>query len=130
VVTRAWRTIGDAGGRTLAGDRSNDMAKYMVIANYEAEGIKGVLKTGGTARSDAVSKMVADMGGSVESFHYAFGTDDCYVVVDMPGNESAAAVSMAVSSTGLVGCRIVVLLTPSEIDAAAQMHVDYVAPGK
>lgn len=106
------------------------MAKYLVIANYEAEGIRGVLETGGTARRDAVAKTIADMGGSVESFHYAFGADDCYVVVDMPDNESAAAVSMAVSSTGLVGCRIVVLLTVEEIDAAAEMHVDYVAPGK
>ncbi len=106
------------------------MAKYLVIANYESEGIKGVLKTGGTARSDAVSKTIADMGGSVESFHFAFGADDAYVVVDMPDNVAAAAVAMAVSSTGLVGCRIVVLLTPGEIDRAAELHVDYVAPGK
>jgi uncharacterized protein with GYD domain len=105
------------------------MAKFLVKARYESEGIKGVLKTGGTARSDAVAKMVAGMGGTVESFHFAFGDEDAYVVVDMPDNVSAAAVSMAVSSTGLVGCRVVVLLTPSEIDEAAQRHVDYAPPG-
>jgi uncharacterized protein with GYD domain len=106
------------------------MAKYLVIANYGPEGIKGVLDKGGTARSDAVAKAIAGVGGSVESFHFAFGEDDAYVVVDMPDNVTAASVSMRVSATGLVGCRVVVLLTPSEIDEAANLSVDYVAPGK
>jgi uncharacterized protein with GYD domain len=106
------------------------MAKFLVIANYTSEGVKGVLKTGGTARRDAVEKTIAGEGGTVESFHFAFGADDAYVVVDMPDNVAAAAVAMAVSSTGLVGCRVVVLLTPSEIDEAAQRQVDYIAPGK
>ncbi len=106
------------------------MAKYLVIANYEAEGIKGVLKSGGTARRDAVAKAVAGVGGTVESFHYAFGEDDCYVVVDIPGNAAAASLAMTVTATGLVGCRVVVLLTPAEIDEAAKLHVDYLAPGK
>lgn len=106
------------------------MAKYLVTANYSPEGIKGVLKKGGTARSDAVAKTIAGMGGTMESFHFAFGTDDAIVVVDMPDNVAAAAVSMAVSATGLAGCRVVVLLTPEEIDEAAKRHVDYVAPGQ
>jgi uncharacterized protein with GYD domain len=106
------------------------MPKYLVTARYESEGIKGVLKTGGTARSDAVAKTIAGMGGSMESFHFAFGAEDAYVVVDMPDNVAAAAVSMAVSATGLVGCRVTVLLTPSEVDEAAKRHVDYIPPGK
>jgi uncharacterized protein with GYD domain len=106
------------------------MAKYLVIADYGPEGIKGVLKTGGTARRDAVEKAIAGVGGTVESFHFAFGADDAYVVVDMPDNVAAASVAMRVSSTGLVGCRVVVLLTPSEIDEAAKLQVDYAPPGK
>jgi uncharacterized protein with GYD domain len=106
------------------------MPKYLVTARYNPEGIKGVLKNGGTARSNAVAKAIAGAGGSMESFYFAFGAEDAYVVVDMPDNEAAAAVSMAVGATGLVACRIVVLLTPAEIDEAAQRQVDYVAPGK
>jgi uncharacterized protein with GYD domain len=106
------------------------MAKYLVTATYSPEGIKGVLKTGGTARKDAVAKAIAGMGGTMESFHFAFGADDAFVVVDMPSNVAAAAVALAVSSTGLAGCRIVVLLTPAEVDEAAKMHVDYAPPGK
>jgi uncharacterized protein with GYD domain len=106
------------------------MAKYMVIANYTADGVKGVLKNGGTARSDAVAKAIAGVGGSVESFHFAFGADDVYVVVDLPGNVAAASLAMVVSATGLTECRVVVLLTPAEIDEAAKLQVDYTPPGK
>ena len=106
------------------------MPKYLVTAKYSADGVKGVLKTGGTARSDAVAKAIAGVGGTMESFHFAFGADDAFVLVDMPDNISAAAVSMAVSSTGLAACNIVVLLTPSEIDEAMRRQVDYTPPGK
>ncbi|MGZ4691852.1 MAG: GYD domain-containing protein [Acidimicrobiia bacterium] len=106
------------------------MAKYLVIASYSPDGIKGVLKTGGTARSKAVGDAVKGVGGTMESFHFAFGADDAYVVVDMPDNVAAAALAMAVSSTGLAGVRVVVLLTPSEIDEAAKRQVAYTPPGK
>ena len=106
------------------------MAKFLVIATYSPDGIKGVLKSGGTARSDAVAQAIQGVGGKMESFHFAFGVDDAYVVVDMPDNVAAAAVAMAVSSTGLAACRVVVLLTPSEIDEAAKRQVAYKAPGQ
>ncbi len=105
------------------------MAKYLVTAKYTAEGIKGVLKTGGTARSKAVGEAIKAMGGSMESFHYAFGADDVFVVVDLPDNPAAAALAMGISSTGLVGIRVVVLLTPAEIDDAAKRQVTYTPPG-
>jgi uncharacterized protein with GYD domain len=106
------------------------MAKYLVIANYEADGVRGLLAKGGTARSDAVAKAIAAIGGSMESFHFAFGADDAYVVVDAPDNVTVASLAMQVTSTGLVSCRIVVLLTPAEIDEAAKRHVEYAAPGQ
>jgi uncharacterized protein with GYD domain len=105
------------------------MAKYLVVASYTAEGIKGVVSKGGSARRDAVAKMVADLGGSLESFYFGFGEGDAYVTVDLPDNVSAAAVGLAVSATGLVSTNTVVLLTPDEIDRAAKMSVNYKAPG-
>jgi uncharacterized protein with GYD domain len=106
------------------------MAKYLVIANYTSEGIKGVLKSGGTARADAVREACQGLGGSVESFYFAFGGEDAYVICDLPDNASAAALAMTVSSTGLVGVRTVVLLAPSDVDEAAKRQVSYRAPGK
>jgi uncharacterized protein with GYD domain len=105
------------------------MAKYLVVANYTAEGIKGVIAKGGSSRRDAVSKMASDLGGSVESFYFAFGEGDAYVTVDLPDNVSAAAVGLAVSATGLAATKTIVLLTPEEIDKAAKTKVNYKAPG-
>jgi uncharacterized protein with GYD domain len=105
------------------------MAKYLITASYTPEGMKGVISKGGSARRDAVAKMVADMGGSVESFYFAFGEADAYVVADLPENVSAAAVGMAVGASGMAATRTVVLLTPEEIDKAAQSQVNYRPPG-
>ena len=105
------------------------MAKYLVAASYNSEGMKGVIAKGGTARREAVEKMVADIGGHVESFHFAFGTDDAYVIVDVPDNVAAASIGMAVGASGMASCRTTVLLTPEEIDRAAAANVAYRPPG-
>ena len=44
------------------------MPKYLVHAAYSAEGAKGVMKNGGTARADAVRKAVEGMGGTIQAF--------------------------------------------------------------
>jgi uncharacterized protein with GYD domain len=105
------------------------MAKYLIVASYTADGIKGVIDKGGTARREAVEKLMADLGGTVESFYFGFGDADAYVTVDMPDNISAAAAAMSVGASGLVSCRTVVLLTPEEVDRAAQTKVNYRPPG-
>lgn len=105
------------------------MAKYLIIASYTAEGMKGVISKGGTARRDAVAKTVADMGGQIESFYFAFGDEDAYVTVELPDNTSAAAIGMAVGASGMVRTKTVVLLTPEEIDRAAQTQLAYRPPG-
>ena len=106
------------------------MANYLVVASYSPEGVKGVLQSGGTARADAVKKAVEGLGGRVNSFHFAFGAEDVYVVVELPDNIAAAAISLAVSAVGLASTQIVVLLTPAEIDEAARRQVAYTPPGK
>ncbi len=105
------------------------MAKFLVIANYNAEGAKGVLKAGGTARREAVEKMIADLGGQMEAFYFGFGADDAYVIADLPDNKSAAAIGLQVSASGAASARTVVLLTPEEIDAAGKVSVNYRPPG-
>lgn len=105
------------------------MAKYLVQASYTAEGVKGLLKEGGSGRRAAVEKLAGGLGGSVESMYWAFGEDDVYVTVDLPDNVSAAAVSLAVSAAGAVRAKTAVLLTAEDIDAAAKKTVDYRPPG-
>ena len=105
------------------------MPKFLIEASYSTDGVKGVQSAGGTSRRDAVAQVAESVGGSLESFYFAFGDSDAFVVVDLPDNESAAAVALTVNATGAVTVKTVVLLTPDEVDAAAKRSVDYRPPG-
>jgi uncharacterized protein with GYD domain len=105
------------------------MPKYLLEASYTQEGVKGVQAGGGTSRSEAVAKVAESVGGTLESFYFAFGGSDAYVVCDLPDNESAAAVALTVNASGGATVRTVVLLTPDEVDAAAKRSVEYRPPG-
>ena len=105
------------------------MPKYLVQASYSADGIKGVLEKGGSSRPEAIRPMVEALGGTVESFYFAFGDADAYVVLDMPDNVSVAAVAMTVNASGAVRAKTTVLLTPEEVDQASEKSVDYAPPG-
>jgi uncharacterized protein with GYD domain len=106
------------------------MPKYLIQANYTVEGVKGVLKEGGSGRRAAIEKMANAMGGKMEAFYFAFGETDVYVIVELPDNASAAAVGLAVNAAGGAGVRTTVLLTPEDIDAAAKKHPGYRPPGQ
>ena len=105
------------------------MSRYLFIARYASEGSKGIVKGGGTDRRTTIAKMASDLGGHMESFDFAFGEDDVFTTVELPDNKAAAAVALAVNSSGLTAVRTVVLLSPEEVDAAAQQTVNYRPPG-
>ncbi len=106
------------------------MPRFLVIANYSAEGARGLMAGGGSARKAAVGKTVSGLGGRLETFDFAFGGDDVYTIIDMPDSESAAALALTVRGSGAVNVRTVVLLTPDQIDRAAQLSPDYLPPGQ
>ncbi|MEO8106842.1 MAG: GYD domain-containing protein [Actinomycetes bacterium] len=106
------------------------MAKYMIKGSYSQQGIKGVIKEGGTERVKAISSMVETLGGSLESMYFSFGSDDVYVISELPDNATAAAIAAAVGAAGaLSSYETVVLLSASEVDAAVQIAANYRAPG-
>ena len=105
------------------------MPKYLIEASYSLEGVKGVQSAGGSSRRDAVAKVAESVGGRLECFYFAFGDHDVYTIVDLPDNESAAAVALGVNAAGGASVRTVVLLEPEEVDAAAKRSVDYRPPG-
>jgi uncharacterized protein with GYD domain len=106
------------------------MPKYMVQASYIGEGLKGLLKEGGTKRREAVAQVIEGMGGKLESFYYAFGDYDVVGVAEMPDNVSSVAFSMMVNASGVINAKTTVLLSPEEIDQATKKVVDYRPPGK
>ena len=105
------------------------MPKFLIEASYTLDGVKGVQSAGGSSRRDAVAQVAQSVGGEMESFHFALGDRDAIVIVDLPDNESAAAVALTVNAAGGATVRTTVLLTPEEVDAAAQRSVDYRPPG-
>jgi uncharacterized protein with GYD domain len=105
------------------------MPKYLVQASYTKEGLKGLLKEGGTARREAVEKAVKGMGGTLEAFYYAFGFADVVGIADLPDNVNAAAFSLLVTAAGGATVQTTVLITPEEVDKAAKKTLDYRPPG-
>ena len=105
------------------------MAKYLFKVKLTADGLKGLLKEGGTARRQVVESMLQGLGGRLEAMYWAFGEEDVYVVAELPGNTSAAAMGLVVSAAGGVRTSTVVLLSAEEIDEAVRPQVQYRAPG-
>ncbi len=52
------------------------MPKYLIEASYSPEGVKGVRDAGGCSRRDAIEHLAESVGGSLESFYFAFGDAD------------------------------------------------------
>jgi uncharacterized protein with GYD domain len=104
--------------------------RFLLIADYTAQGAQGLMTAGGSARKTAVEKAVAGLGGRLETFDFAFGGDDLYTVLDMPDTESMAALALTVRGTGAVEVRTIVLLSPEQLDRASQLRPDYTAPGQ
>ncbi|MDQ1595073.1 MAG: hypothetical protein QOH40_1629 [Arthrobacter pascens] len=106
------------------------MTKYLFEANYVGEGIKGLMREGGTKRRDAVVDALNSVGGSLESFYFAFGDTDVLGVFDIPDQADAAALSLMINSTGNVNVRLKPLMTPEDIDEASKKTPKYRAPGQ
>jgi len=105
------------------------MIKFLIKGSYTSEGVKGLLKAGGTTRKQAVEKMITDLGGKMEAFYYAFGDTDVYVIAEVPDTVTATAVSLNVNSTGLVSISTTILFNSEEVDKATKIPVGYRAPG-
>ena len=106
------------------------MPKFLIQLSYTAEGAKGLLKAGGSARRKAAEDVLAPFNGKIEAFYFAFGADDAVLIVDVPDLETMAAISLTVSATGTIRTRATVLLTPEQIDEAAKKPIRYRAPGQ
>jgi uncharacterized protein with GYD domain len=105
------------------------MPKFLVETKYTLEGIRGVKAKGGSAREAAARAIVEEMGGKLESFYFAFGKSDVYLIADLPDNAAAAAIGLVVSAGGGATSRTTVLITPEEMDAAAKKQSSYRPPG-
>ena len=106
------------------------MPKYLLKASYNADGVRGVMKDGGTKREAAARGLVESLGGKVECFYFCHGEADAIVICEFPDVASALAGVMAVNASGLVSASTTPLLSPKDIDDAAHKTGKYKGPGQ
>ena len=105
------------------------MPKFLIKASYNPDGVRGLIKDGGSKRRAVVQKLIEGAGGKLEAFYYAYGPDDAIIIADLPDATSGVAISLTVNATGAVRLSTTPLITPEEIDAAGKKTVRYKAPG-
>jgi uncharacterized protein with GYD domain len=105
------------------------MPKFLIKGSYTADGAKGLIKEGGSARKAAVEKALAGLGGKLESIYYAFGEHDIYVIADVPDAVSGLALSLTVNASGAASATTIPLLTVQDVDAACKKTVSYRGAG-
>jgi uncharacterized protein with GYD domain len=96
------------------------MPKMLVLGSYTEAGIKQVMQQGGSARVAVVKKLLEATGARLVSMDFAFGSDDFVVIAEGPDNVAAATASILTASLGIARPRVIVLLSPEEVDAAAE----------
>lgn len=106
------------------------MPKYLLHGHYTIDGLKGVLKEGGTSRRNAIAKLIESAGGTLEFLLYAFGDDDYYIFANLPDNNAATAISLTINASGAGVNKVTVLITPEEVDEAVKKHPSYRPPGQ
>jgi uncharacterized protein with GYD domain len=105
------------------------MPKYLVEASYLSEGMKGLLKEGGSPRRAAVGELFSSLGGTLEALYFAFADQDVIIIGDLPDNAAAAALAIRVHAAGAARCKMALLLTPLEVDEAVKKTGIYRPPG-
>ncbi len=70
------------------------------------------------------------MGGSLESFYYAFGETDVVGIFDIPDQANAVALSLMINSSGAVNLHLKPLMTAEDLDEATTKTPSYRAPGQ
>ena len=106
------------------------MPKYLLHGSYTEEGLKGLLKEGGTKRVEATKQAIESRGGKLEAYYYAFGENDYYLIVDQPESVNVIAGTLIANATGTVKLKTTVLITPEEVDQAVKKTMDWRPPGQ
>ena len=106
------------------------MPHYLIEAAYKDTAAKAMVANP-QDRSDIVRKTCESLGGKLHSFFFTFGDYDIVTIVELPSNQAAMSLALAVGSAGALSkYRTTVLLSPEEAIAAMRKakDVNYTAP--
>jgi len=104
--------------------------KYLVQFSYTGDGLKGLVREGGSKRREAIEQLVKSMGAKLEAYYFAYGEYDGIAIVEGKDMVNHVAGILAINASGAVKTKTTVLITPEEIDQAVKMIPSYRAPGK
>lgn len=76
------------------------MPKYLVLFGLKGETVARFMQKP-SDRVAAVTELAAQVGGELESYYFMFGQYDGAVILSAPDSASVAAVSVAVTSSGV-----------------------------
>ena len=105
------------------------MPKFLIKANYTAEGMKGLQKDKASGREKAIAAACKSVGGKLDAVYFALGDDDVFVIVDLPSHVQVSSLCIAVGASGMANTRTVSLLTVAEMDKALGEGLKYRPPG-
>jgi uncharacterized protein with GYD domain len=106
------------------------MASYLVQFSYTEQGLKGLLKEGGSKRREATQQLINSLGGKLVAYYFAFGEYDGFAIIEGVDNVDVTTAAMMVGASGAVKTRTTVLLTPEEVDRATHKSATYRPPGQ
>jgi uncharacterized protein with GYD domain len=91
------------------------MSQFLVRFSYTPKPIRGMIDQPEIDRAAQASAMAGSLGAKLLGYWFAFGEFDGVALMEAPENSSAAAVTMAIRSTGDVSrIETTVLLTMDE----------------
>jgi uncharacterized protein with GYD domain len=106
------------------------MPKFMFQGSYSQDAIAAVRKEGGSHRIEVAKELASSIGGTLESFYFAFGEWDFIVIADLPDAVSAVALATTIAASGAMSrFETTALLSPDEVDAASRITPRYTPPG-
>ena len=109
------------------------MAKYALLGGYTTETWSRFIQNPGD-REAPVRRTVEAAGGKLETIYWSFGDDDYLVILECPDDIAAAAIAVAVGSTGaLRNVRTIKLIEANQLQQVLQKAKAvvgaYVPPG-
>ena len=107
------------------------MPFYLIQADYSAEGSMKLVEKP-QQREKALAKACKALGGKLHHFFFAFGEYDTALIVELPDNQAAAALSLSADAGGAVRKMFTTpLLTTAEaLEAMNRAKSDGYAPPK
>jgi len=106
------------------------MPKYLYQGSYTDNGLKGLMKDGGSKRVEVTRKAIESLGGKMETYYFALGGKDFFIILEAPDNIKAITGSLIANASGTVKVNITVLVSPEEVDQAVKQTMDWSPPGE